>query len=235
MKRKRPRIDHFFKPIGSSSQPDVQPSEENDQGPENDPNNVEIDAQIDTDISDIHVPEVTEQATIITTPYDRDPGRRLQIWELPPDKQNDARRFYISEGPYQPKLDEYPFTGTGSSRRRFQSSWFTNFSWLEYSPHTNCAYCLPCFLFSKKPVGKCRSDTFSVKGFDKWKKVNNGKDCAFLTHMGSTPSSAHNYAVRCYESLKNSMTHIDKVIVKQCKKRVADARLRIKVSIDVIK
>jgi hypothetical protein len=31
------------------------------------------------------------------------------------------------------------------------------------------------------------------------------------------------------------MTHIDKVIVKQCKKRVADARLRIKVSIDVIK
>jgi hypothetical protein len=34
---------------------------------------------------------------------------------------------------------------------------------LEYSPHTNCAYCLPCFLFSKKPVGKCGSDTFSVK------------------------------------------------------------------------
>jgi hypothetical protein len=27
------------------------------------------------------------------------------------------------------------------------------------------------------------------------KKVNNGKDCAFLSHMGTTPSLAHNYAV----------------------------------------
>jgi hypothetical protein len=31
------------------------------------------------------------------------------------------------------------------------------------------------------------------------------------------------------------MTHIDKVIIKQCKKRVADARLRLTASIDVIK
>jgi hypothetical protein len=132
-------------------------------------------------------------------------------------------------------LDEYDFTGTGSSHRRFQSAWFTNFSWLEYSPDKNRAYCLPCFLFSKKPIGKCGSETFSVKGFDKWKKVNDGKDCAFLTHVGTSPSSAHNFAVRCYESLKNNMTHIDKVIKKQCKKRVADARLRLTASIDVIK
>ena len=183
---------------------------------QNNPNSVEVDAQTDNGIP---IPEVTEQATIITTEYDRDPGRRLQIWELPLEKQDDARRFYISEGPYQPVQDEYVFTGTGASRRRFQSAWFTNFFWLEYSPHTNRAYCLPCFLFSKKPVGRCGLDTFPVKGFDKWKKVNNGKECSFITHMGTSPSSAHNFAVRCYENLKNNMTHIDKVIVKQCKKK----------------
>jgi hypothetical protein len=168
MKRKRARIKKIFKPIDSMSRP-------------------EPDEQVDDVELDHDIPE-PEQATIITTEYDRDPGRCLPIWELPPDKQDDARRFYISEGPYQPILDEYEFTRTGSSRRRFQSAWFTNFSWLEYSPHTNRAYCLPCFLFSKKPIGKCGSDTFSIKRFYKWKKVNNGEECAFLTHMGTTPS-----------------------------------------------
>ncbi|XP_073360020.1 uncharacterized protein [Aegilops tauschii subsp. strangulata] len=86
-----------------------------------------------------------------------------------------------------------------------------------------------------KPVGKCGSDTFTVKGFDKWKKVNNGKECAFLKHMGTTPSSAHNFAVRCYENLKNNPIHIDKVMKKQTKQMVLDARLRLKTSIDAMR
>ena len=146
-------------------------------------------------------------------------------------------RFYISKGAYQPilKPDEYEFTGTGAGRRRFQSDWFTNHFWLEYSPLKNRAYCLPCFLFSKKPIGKCGSDTFTVSGFDKWKKVNNGKECAFLKHMGTTPSSAHNFAVRCYENLRNRLNHVDEVMKKQTKQRVLDARLRLKTSIDAMR
>ena len=53
--------------------------------------------------------------------------------------------------------------------------------------------------------------------------------------MGRDPNSAHNFAVRCFENLKNSMSHIDKVMVKQCEKRVADARLRLKTTIDAIR
>ena len=94
---------------------------------------------------------------------------------------------------------------------------------------------MPCFLFSKKPVGKSGSDTFTAKGCDKWKKVNKGKECAFLKHMGTTPSSAHNFAVRCYENLKNNPTHIDKVMKKQTKQMVLDARLRLKTSIDAMR
>ena len=235
MKRKRESIHKYFKPVGSSSRPsehdatadNAEPSEQNQ------PNCTDGDAQID----DVSVPEATEEATIITTSYDREPGRRLQIWQLPPDEHDAARRFYISKGAYQPilKPDEYEFTGTGAGRRRFQSDWFTNHFWLEYSPLKNRAYCLPCFLFSKKPVGKCGSDTFTVKGFDKWKKVNNGKECAFLKHMGTTPSSAHNFAVRCYENLRNRLNHVDEVMKKQTKKRVLDARLRLKTSIDAMR
>lgn len=180
---------------------DVQPSEQNQ------PNRIEGNAQTDHDVP----MRETEQATILTTGYDREPGRRLQIWQLPPDEHGAARCFYISTNwSYQPALQphEYNFTGTGAGSRLFHSDCFTNFFWLEYSPLTNCAYCLPCFLFLKKPIRKCGSHTSMVKVFDKWKKVNNGKECAFLTHMGTTPNLAHNFAARCFENLKNRMNHV---------------------------
>ena len=76
MTGKRPEMHNFFKPIGSSSQPDehdgaadvnnVQASEEN----QDNPDSVEVDAQTENNISG---PEVREQATIITTEYDLRP------------------------------------------------------------------------------------------------------------------------------------------------------------------
>jgi hypothetical protein len=52
-----------------------------------------------------------EQARVLTTAFERDPGKRKQIWELSPAQQDEALLFYISEGPYQPVLTEYPFKG----------------------------------------------------------------------------------------------------------------------------
>ena len=133
-------------------------------------------------------------------------------------------------------MKEYPYNSdVPKHRRRFQFGWFKQFPWLEYSPSANRAYCLPCFLFSKKPIGRCGSDTFTVVGFDRWKKVNSGRDCAFLTHMGKDASSAHNYSTRCFENFKDSMTHIDKVIQKASAKTIADARLILKLTIDSIR
>ncbi|KAF3337584.1 Zinc finger MYM-type protein 1 [Carex littledalei] len=105
----------------------------------------------------------------------------------------------------------------------------------KYSPHTNRAYCLPCFLFSTKPNGKPGSDTFIVSGFQNWRKVSGGKDCVFLSHMGKDSNSAHNFAVSCCENFKNKMGHIETVIEKQTEKEVKEARLRLKASIDSIK
>lgn len=244
--KKRKTIHSFFKPVGSTASCIESIRNRGCQGnlEENAPN---VEGEIPTATDHVETPnnhtatvepmeaEVAEpeREPIIATRFERDPGKRVQILELPADQQNEARRFYISEGPYQPILTEYPLSDL-AHRRRFQSSWFKQFPWLEYSPHTNCAYCLPCFLFSKKPIGKSGSDVFVVKGFQNWKKVNNGNECSFLKHMGDA-SSAHNYSVGCFTNLKNSMAQIDNVILKQKKRMVATGRLRLATTINCIR
>lgn len=224
--KKRKTINSFFKPIGSSA-PDLEGETHNDhvQNSNNQSNVAATAEPIEA--------EVAEHPPVIATRFERDPGKRVQILELSADQQDEARRFYISEGPYQPVLAEYPLSEL-AHRRRFQSNWFKQFTWLEYSPHTNRAYCLPCFLFSKKPIGKVGSDTFIVKGFQNWKKVNCGNECSFLKHMGDA-GSAHNYSVRCFNNLKNTMAQIDNVIVKQKEIMVAKGRRRLATTIDCIR
>nr|KAJ0194982.1 hypothetical protein LSAT_V11C700366410 [Lactuca sativa] len=100
--------------------------------------------------------------------------------------------------------------------------------WLEYYEKKDAAFCFPCFLFNKKPIGRVGSDTFTVTGFNKWKKVNWGKDCAFIVHDGKTPTSTHNFSIRCYEDLKNQLCHIENVIEKQTTQQVMDNRLCLK-------
>jgi Domain of unknown function (DUF4371) len=53
--------------------------------------------------------------------------------------------------------------------------------------------------------------------------------------MSQDANSAHSYAVGCFENLKNNMGHIEKVMEKQNKKMVLDARFRLKTSIDFIR
>jgi hypothetical protein len=110
-------------------------------------------------------------------------------------------------------MSEYPLIGK-KHPRRFQSHWFKSYPWLEYS-EKNTAFCFPCYLFPSKPSGKPGSDTFTVKGFNCWKKVNDGERCAFLTHMGKGPNLAHRFATRCLENLKNQSCHIEKVVKRQ--------------------
>ena len=118
-------------------------------------------------------PELADPIPLVSTVQDfikADPALRRQIWACPADKQDEIRKAYMQLGPYQPKKDVYPTSGEEGHRRRFQYHWFVSFSWLEYSPTKDAAFCFPCFLFSKKPKGKCGSNTFTIKGFQKWKK-----------------------------------------------------------------
>ncbi|KAG6680599.1 hypothetical protein I3842_13G050200 [Carya illinoinensis] len=49
-------------------------------------------------------------------------------------------------------------------------------------------------------------------GFRNWKKINNGKHCAFLNHIGEDPCSCHNNAVKSCEDLLKQSQHIDKIM-----------------------
>jgi hypothetical protein len=144
---------------------------------------------------------------------ERDPALRPQIWEYPSNQQDGVRRAYLKLGPMQPKLQNYKAYGPKGHQRRFIFSWFSDFpSWLEYSESSHRAYCLFCFVASKNINRRSGYDTFTVQGFDTWKKVHNGKNCAFLVHVGSDPCSQHNNAVTECQYLLNNPNHIDNVV-----------------------
>nr|XP_023895481.1 uncharacterized protein LOC112007377 [Quercus suber] len=77
-------------------------------------------------------------------------------------------------------------------------------------------------------------DAFTFIGFRSWKKVNNGKNCAVLNHVGEDPCSPHNNAVKYYDDLLNESMHIDKVMNVQNSEQILNNRLRVKTSIDTV-
>ena len=163
---------------------------------------------------------------------DRDPGSHKRICEFPVNKQDEIRWAYLKKGPYQPKNIDYPYNDD-TYRRRFQPSWFESHKdWLKYSPSMDVIYCLPCYLFSKKPIGLLGSDAFISTGFNNWKKVKDGMNCPLIRHVGKEPNSPHKIAMKCCEDLKNYSWHIDKLIEKQTSKELENNWLRLKTSIE---
>ncbi|XP_021734874.1 uncharacterized protein LOC110701548 [Chenopodium quinoa] len=152
-------------------------------------------------------PSIIDIDNVAINYLERDPGLRPPIWAYPIGKRNEIRRAYIKLGPYQPQLAEYPFSGPTKHRRRFQSTWFVEFpDWLEYSPSKDAAFCLPCYLFTETPNSRVKS--FTLTGFKNWKKVNDGKHCGFLAHIGEGPFTTHQNAVQLYRTLPKQKAKI---------------------------
>ncbi|XP_059441896.1 uncharacterized protein LOC132174221 [Corylus avellana] len=168
-------IDAFFKEKDADSNSKMSSSTSNPQtlAPEQRPSKMpRIESQ------------VVESFDISTLQYD--PGLRPQIWECPINQQDEIRCAYLKVGPNRfipSRSSGYLFSGTEKNRRRSQSSWYKMFDWLESSKDKDTAYCLPCFLFAKKPTG--------------W-------------FGGNGPCSPHNNTVKCCDNLKNQSQHIDK-------------------------
>ena len=105
--KKRKTINSFFKPIGSSANcieaiasrggqsnvqveaPNLEGETHNDhvQNPNNQSNVAATAEPIEA--------EVAKHPPVVATRFERDPGKRVQILELPADQQDEARRFYI--------------------------------------------------------------------------------------------------------------------------------------------
>ena len=94
---------------------------------------------------------------------DYDPGTRKQILEYHVNQCDEIRRAYIIKGLHEPPLKT--FKKSGKHNRRFQASWFENYStWLEYSPTKDATYCLSCFVFHN-PKGVVGQNIFTIGGF----------------------------------------------------------------------
>ena len=176
-----------------------------------------VETNVDTSMPDEHP---SKCSGIQFKEIDRDPGSRKQICEFSINKQDEIQRAYLKEGPYQPKNIDYPYNDD-THRRRFQPSWFESHKdWLEYSPSMNAIYCLPCYLFSKKPIGRPGSDAFISTGFNNWKNVKDGMNCPLIRHVGKESNSPHKIAMKCCKDLKNYSRHIDKLVKKQTSKKL---------------
>ena len=85
---------------------------------------------------------------------------------------DEIKRAYLKKGPYQIHLKNYPLSGSEKHPHRFSTTRFRLFpSLLEYSKEKDAAYCLTCYLFSKKPSGCPGSDVFTVKNLEIGRKL----------------------------------------------------------------
>ena len=64
--------------------------------------------------------------------------------------------------------------------------------------------------------------------------MNDGKKCAFLNHVGRDPNSPLNASEQSCRDLMNQSQHIEKALHTQSSTEIANNRLRLKTSIDVV-
>ena len=74
----------------------------------------------------------------------------------------------LADGPCRPILSEYPVTRFGCRNRSFHASWYTDYSWLEYSIADDAVFCFYCRLFVDKVSNKKQTSAF-VTGYRNWR------------------------------------------------------------------
>ncbi|GJW35815.1 zinc finger MYM-type protein 1 [Tanacetum coccineum] len=141
-------IDYFFKPRVNGVQDNESPPQPDGDNKKQDVHDTQPSDQQDVNANHVNEPpqkDVHNSKAVNLDSLIRDPGTRPSILSYPSDQQDEIRRD-------------------------FQEVRFKRFWWLEYSETKDAAYCLPCYLFNKKPVGRVGSDRFTKQGFNKWKK-----------------------------------------------------------------
>jgi hypothetical protein len=98
-----------------------------------------------------------------------------------------------TDSPVQPKLTLYP---VNNQKRAFQSSWFTDRPWLEYSVENDACCCHYCRHFASNKLNA--RDGFSTTGYNNWKKSLE-KGSGLMKHV---LSQSHIIATKTYLSYK---------------------------------
>lgn len=80
-----------------------------------------------------------------------------------------VRTADITKGPFQP-VDCFKVSKVNSKSRQFKKTWYNEFSWVEYSPILDAAFCYPCRLFCHHKSGR-GEESFTKVGVNNWKKA----------------------------------------------------------------
>lgn len=149
---------------------------------------------------------------ILDTTHVNDPIRPLS-------KNTLELRERIKMGPFQPAYEIYPRTKQCNKNRAFQKIWYTQYTWLEYSPAIDSAFCFPCRSFMGNQLNSGQlDDAFTKKGFKGWHRSH-------LSCVNHQKTKSLMNSVSAMESFLKS-TLIDQVLDEEkksiIKKREAD-------------
>ena len=81
-------------------------------------------------------------------------GLPQKISSYHPNNHDEIRRHYLTKGPCQLVLHDFPLSYFSEKSHRFRSEWYIGRKWLEYSIHKDVAFCFYCYLFGQQDVGK---------------------------------------------------------------------------------
>ena len=168
-------------------------------------------------VSPINSPSSTSTYSTTTTPLvspiNLPPSTSLLLSnERDPCLGPAAAKQFVLLGPYQPDF-KFPTV----QNRHFCRQWYSIYSWLEYSPTTDHAFCYVCRLL----YGSGKIDSwFTVTGFNSWKNA--------VTRLNNHQSSVtHKQALQTWSDLKknyNNNSDVLKLIDKQHMKQAAENR-----------
>src|SRR6476469_8798661 len=105
----------------------------------------------------------------------------------------------VTQGPVRPILQHYPKTMFGTRPRSFIVTWYEGNAWMEYSQIMNRVFCFACRHFPSQGAGKDSEATFTVTGYNNWKKAQY-KDGGFNSHV---LSSSHINAIDSWSQFKS--------------------------------
>ena len=101
--------------------------------------------------------------------------------------------------PCQPASIQFPVTYFSGKARSFNSEWYRQYSWLEYSVKKDAAYCYPCRLFGSTSICTSRPEkAFTTSGFRDWKHATGSKGI-LLSHNNCV---SHKQAVIAWEQFR---------------------------------
>uniref|UniRef100_A0A3B4WFJ0 TTF-type domain-containing protein n=1 Tax=Seriola lalandi dorsalis TaxID=1841481 RepID=A0A3B4WFJ0_SERLL len=135
-------------------------------------------------------------------------------------------------GPTQPFLRVYPWTVQADRKRAFNNSWFTHFTWSEYSQSHDSAYCFACRHFS---LPNTPETPFTAQGgYSNWKKAMY-KDGGFKWHE---KSEGHVNAMFAWSEYKKNIltdSSIRDALDQAYIKKVEENRMYIKTIAEVLR